>query len=221
MHIEKNVTESFMGTLLMNDKSKDTPKARKDLEKLGIRKELWLADNGKGKLLKPHPQYSFTNEDRHRFCQFIKGVKLPDGFGSNFRPKVTDNDNITGMKSHDYHIMMQRLLPVGVRAKAEGSIAEGYVADEALTFCSMYLEDIETRFNRPDRNGDTPISDIPVTSHEISVFESVCSLIGKRTTITFNDEEYKKVEWYVLNNSPEIRVEHNVRVFIRTTFSLS
>ncbi|GJR91163.1 uncharacterized protein Tco_0215174, partial [Tanacetum coccineum] len=123
MHIEKNVTESFMGTLLMNDKSKDTPKARKDLEKLGIRKELWLADNGKGKLLKPHPQYSFTNEDRHRFCQFIKGVKLPDGFGSNFRPKVTDNDNITGMKSHDYHIMMQRLLPVGVRGYLDETIS--------------------------------------------------------------------------------------------------
>ncbi|GKD09949.1 hypothetical protein Tco_1189634, partial [Tanacetum coccineum] len=90
------------------------------------------------------------------------------------------------------------------KAKAEGSIAEGYVADEALTFCSMYLKDIETRFNCPDRNGDTPISDVPVTSHELSVFESVCSLIGKRTTITFNDEEYKKLEWYVLNNSPEI-----------------
>ncbi|GKD34332.1 uncharacterized protein Tco_1249841, partial [Tanacetum coccineum] len=274
MHIEKNISESFMGTLLMNDKSKDTLKARKDFKKLGIRKELWLADNGKGQLLKPHPQYSFTNEDRHHFCQFIKVVKLPDGFGSNFRPKVADNDNITGKKSHDHHIMMQRLLPVGVRgyldetisrpiielcsflkqlcsrnlmvsdmlkakekliqimcsleqiyppaffdimihlvihlpeeaiqggpvymrwmypferymkklknyvrnkAKAEGSIAEGYVADEALTFCSMYLEDIETRFNRPDRNGDTPISDIPVTSHEISVLESITRLVA-------------------------------------------
>ncbi|GKC03029.1 hypothetical protein Tco_0994639, partial [Tanacetum coccineum] len=90
------------------------------------------------------------------------------------------------------------------KAKAKGSIAEGYVADEALTFCSMYLEDIETRFNRPDKNGDTSISDVLVTSHELSVFESVCSPIRKRTTITFNDEEYKKVEWYVLNNSPEI-----------------
>ncbi|GJY11044.1 hypothetical protein Tco_0379229 [Tanacetum coccineum] len=49
------------------------------------------------------------------------------------------------------------------KAKAEGPIAEGYVADEALTFCSMYLEDIETRFNRPDRNRDTPIFDVPFT----------------------------------------------------------
>ncbi len=33
--------------------------------------------------------------------------------------------------------------------KPEGSIAEGYVVDEALTFCSRYFDDVETRFNRP------------------------------------------------------------------------
>ncbi|GJU54348.1 S-adenosyl-L-methionine-dependent methyltransferases superfamily protein [Tanacetum coccineum] len=37
---------------------------------------------------------------------------------------------------------------------AIGSIAEGYVAEEALTFCSRYLKDVETRFNRPGRNDD-------------------------------------------------------------------
>ncbi|GKD42921.1 pyruvate kinase [Tanacetum coccineum] len=51
-----------------------------------------------------------------KFGQFIKGVKLPDGFGSNFKHKVTDNDtNITGLKSHDCHIMMKRLLSYGLQ----------------------------------------------------------------------------------------------------------
>ncbi|GJS87893.1 zinc finger, PHD-type containing protein [Tanacetum coccineum] len=36
IHIEKNVLESILNTLLMNDKSKDTAKARQDLERLGI-----------------------------------------------------------------------------------------------------------------------------------------------------------------------------------------
>ncbi|GJW62212.1 reverse transcriptase domain-containing protein [Tanacetum coccineum] len=41
------------------------------------------------------------------------------------------------------------------KAKPEGSIAEGYVAEEALTFCSRYLkDDVETRFNRLGRNDD-------------------------------------------------------------------
>ncbi|GKA13936.1 hypothetical protein Tco_0693582 [Tanacetum coccineum] len=100
----------------MNDKSKDTAKARQDLKSLGIRSGLWLGQNKNGKCSKPQAAYSFKPEDRKKFCQFIKGVKLPDGFRSNFKHKVTDNDsNITGLKSHDCHIMMQRLLLYGLQ----------------------------------------------------------------------------------------------------------
>jgi hypothetical protein len=38
------------------------------------------------------------------------------------------------------------------RARLEGSIAEAYIADECLTFCSRYLDGVETRFNREPRN---------------------------------------------------------------------
>lgn len=38
------------------------------------------------------------------------------------------------------------------RAHPEGSIAEAYIVNEALTFYSMYLRGIETRFNRQERN---------------------------------------------------------------------
>ncbi|GJU32801.1 hypothetical protein Tco_1176390 [Tanacetum coccineum] len=86
----------------MNDKSKDTAKARQDLERLGIRSGLWLGQTKNEKCLKPQATYSFTPENRKKFCQFIKGVKLPDEFGSCFKHKVTDNDtNITRLKSHD------------------------------------------------------------------------------------------------------------------------
>ncbi|GJU94637.1 hypothetical protein Tco_1319393 [Tanacetum coccineum] len=296
MHIEKNVLESILNTLLMNDKSKDTAKARQDLKSLGIRSGLWLGQNKNGKCSKPQAAYSFTPADRKKFCQFIKGVKLPDGFGSNFKHKVTDNDtNITGLKSHDCHIMMQRLLPYGLqqylppdvakplielclffkqicsqtlmvddmlkaqskvidilcnleliyppaffdimihlvihlpleaifggpirprwmypferymkklknyvrnKAKPEGSIAEGYVAEEALTFSSHYFRDVTTKFNRPDRNVDCP----PPTC-QFQVFKSLCKSIGLRSVIRIDHQELKKVIWYVLHNSPEI-----------------
>ena len=43
-------------------------------------------------------------------------MKLPDGFRSNIGKKVNEtNTNIIGLKSHDYHILMQRLLPIGVK----------------------------------------------------------------------------------------------------------
>ncbi|GKE44323.1 hypothetical protein Tco_1471607 [Tanacetum coccineum] len=99
MHIEKNALEALLNTLLQNDKSKDTLKARQNLETLRVRKELW---------------WMFP------FERYMKKLK-------------------------NY---------VQNKAKPEGSIADGYVAEEALTFCSCYLNYVETRFNRPGRNDD-------------------------------------------------------------------
>ncbi|GJV86393.1 reverse transcriptase domain-containing protein [Tanacetum coccineum] len=60
---------------------------------------------------KPKPR-KFTEMD----IQLQIRVRLPDGFGSNFKQKVTaDDNNITGLKSHDCHIMIHRLLPYGVQ----------------------------------------------------------------------------------------------------------
>ncbi|GJV56408.1 F-box domain containing protein [Tanacetum coccineum] len=42
------------------------------------------------------------------------------------------------------------------KAKPEGSIAEGYVVEEALTFSSHYFRDVTTKFNRPNHNVDPP-----------------------------------------------------------------
>lgn len=40
------------------------------------------------------------------------------------------------------------------RTHPEASIANGYIAEECMTFCSRYLEDAETKLNRPTRNDD-------------------------------------------------------------------
>ncbi|GKE19952.1 hypothetical protein Tco_1431464 [Tanacetum coccineum] len=42
------------------------------------------------------------------------------------------------------------------KAKPEGSIAEGYVIEEVLTFSSHYFWDVTTKFNHPDHNVDPP-----------------------------------------------------------------
>ncbi|KAL4337201.1 hypothetical protein AHAS_Ahas12G0086500 [Arachis hypogaea] len=43
------------------------------------------------------------------------------------------------------------------RAQPEGSIAEGYISEEILTFCSRYLDNIETRINRLGRVDDQSV----------------------------------------------------------------
>nr|GEV24959.1 hypothetical protein [Tanacetum cinerariifolium] len=135
MHI-KNVLEAILNTLLMNDKSKDTAKARQDLKRLGIQSDLWIGQTKNEKCSKPKAAYSFTPENRKKFCQFIKGVKFPDGFRSNFKYKVIDNDtNITGLKSHDCHIMMQRLLPYGLQQYLPDEVAK-----PTIELCSFFKQ---------------------------------------------------------------------------------
>ena len=88
---------------------------------------------------------------------------------------------------------------VGNKAHPEGSIVEGYVADEALTFCSMYFKDIETRFNRLDRNEDATY--IP---RNLAVFQSQCRPLTKGTLKTLDHKTREIAEWFILENSPEI-----------------
>jgi hypothetical protein len=47
-----------------------------------------------------------------------------------------------------------RTLKGYVRNKAhpEGSIAEGYISEECLTFCAHFLDDVDTKLNQADRH---------------------------------------------------------------------
>ena len=59
MHIEKNICDSLLETLLGDPhKSKDIDNARHDLEKLGIWQELHLYEDD-NKLMKPAAEYTF------------------------------------------------------------------------------------------------------------------------------------------------------------------
>ena len=133
MHIEKNVCDSLLGTLLADPhKSKDTDNARRDLAKLGIRHELHLYEDG-NKLMKPAAEYTFSEANRRKFYHFIISVKFPNGFASNLSKNIALNDSqIVGLKSHDYDVIMQRLLPVGCRSLLSKNISSTIV--ELCTF---------------------------------------------------------------------------------------
>ncbi|XP_023743615.2 uncharacterized protein LOC111891789 [Lactuca sativa] len=84
------------------------------------------------------------------------------------------------------------------KAKLEGSIAEGYVADEALTFCSMYLEGMQTKFNRADRNDDPGLP-----KRQFSVFSSQCRTMSAKKIAELCNEAKKSLHWFVVNNCDE------------------
>ncbi|XP_020258863.1 uncharacterized protein LOC109835292 [Asparagus officinalis] len=115
MHIEKNICESIISTMLHSGKSKDGINARKDLEDIGIRKGLHPEQRGSRLYLPPAP-HTFSRSEKKRFCKRLYDFKGPDGYCSNIGNCITLEDcKIMGLKSHDYHVLMQQLLAVAIR----------------------------------------------------------------------------------------------------------
>ncbi|KAH7842869.1 hypothetical protein Vadar_009953 [Vaccinium darrowii] len=126
MHIEKNICESIYGTMLaIEGKNKDTYKARDDLKKMGIRSELHLQINENGSFLKPRAIYTLGPQQIDAFCEFLKSISYPDGYAANISRCVTSKkgNKLSGMKSHDRHVLLQRILPIGMRGLVNKEIS--------------------------------------------------------------------------------------------------
>ncbi|XP_060200861.1 uncharacterized protein LOC132629147 [Lycium barbarum] len=85
MHIEKNMIDNIIGTLLdISGKTKDHENACYDLKEMGIRKNLRPKDTKDGKKIKlAQACYCMTKGERSTFCGVLKNAKLPDGSASN------------------------------------------------------------------------------------------------------------------------------------------
>ncbi|XP_050891314.1 uncharacterized protein LOC127096820 [Lathyrus oleraceus] len=88
------------------------------------------------------------------------------------------------------------------KAKPEGSIAEGYLFEEILTFCSRYIENIETRWNQPGRVDDEPIGDIQTGSRVTELFPRVGKHVGGSSYYTLTPIEKLQAHRHVLTNCP-------------------
>ncbi|XP_056688566.1 uncharacterized protein [Spinacia oleracea] len=117
MHIEKNVSENILGTLLSMDKSRDSKDDRKALEKWRIKPHLWLSTNPNGSEYMPPASYSMSTEEKERFLNVLQKLKVPDGYGSNLSSCVNMKQRkLINLKSHDNHVLMQDILPIALRA---------------------------------------------------------------------------------------------------------
>ena len=126
MHIEKNVCDNILGTLLnMRFKSKDHINARLDLEELGIRKALHPIKSADGKHLEIRAAiFDMTNKEKELFCSVLKNVKLPYGCASNISRYVhTSERKIVGYKSHDAHFILHYLLQFCVKKTLKPEVA--------------------------------------------------------------------------------------------------
>ena len=57
-----------------------------------------------------------TALEKDGFLQVLRDIKVPDGYASNISRRVNLKERkISGLKSHDNHILMQQLLPIALR----------------------------------------------------------------------------------------------------------
>ncbi|KAI3470728.1 hypothetical protein Pfo_027391 [Paulownia fortunei] len=149
MHIEKNICDALVGTLLSIDgKSKDTIEARLDMQDMGIRSKLYLKKIG-DRVSKPHASYTFTLKERREFCWFLKSMKFPDGYAANISRNVNVNVNdgkLYGLKTHNCHVLLQRFLPIAIRKFLPkdmcGTIVELCDFFKKLTSRTLYIANL-------------------------------------------------------------------------------
>ncbi|XP_058101688.1 uncharacterized protein LOC131245925 [Magnolia sinica] len=117
MHIEKNVCDNVLRTLLNIDgKTKDNVKSRLDLQEMKIRRTLHPKQRPSGKIYLLPACFTMANKEKDDFCRVIKNMKVPDGYASKIsRCTNLKMKKILGLKSHDTHILMQQILPIAVR----------------------------------------------------------------------------------------------------------
>jgi hypothetical protein len=116
MHVEKNVCDSLIGTLLnIKGKTKDTENARLDMVEMGIREALAPQSTDTRTFLPP-ACHTLSRKEKKSFCMCLRSIKVPHGYSSNVKSLVSMKDlKLVGLKSHDCHVLMQQLLPVAIR----------------------------------------------------------------------------------------------------------
>ena len=99
MHMEKNVCDSVIGTLLnIQGKTKDCLNTRQDLAGIGIRSQLHPRSDGKKIYLSP-ACHTLSIKEKISFCHCLHWVKVLQGYYSNIKSIVQLKDlKLVGLK---------------------------------------------------------------------------------------------------------------------------
>jgi hypothetical protein len=114
MHQEQNVGESIMSMCLnVTGFTKDNMNTRKDLTTLCDRPSLEAKPNARGKLSIPKASYYLKPTERKEVLSCLKTLKFPYCYVANIKRAVNvSTSKLNVLKSHDYHILIERLMPI-------------------------------------------------------------------------------------------------------------
>ncbi|CAM8895854.1 unnamed protein product [Rhodiola kirilowii] len=144
MHVEKNICESLLGTLLnIPGKTKDGVKARLDMLEMNIHTKLAPEPRGQRTYL-PLSCTTLSKSEKTSLCGCLRGVNVPYVFSSNISSLVSMKDlRLNGLKSHDCHTLMQQLLPIAIRGLLSPKVRAA-VQRLCIIFSSLCAKVIDT-----------------------------------------------------------------------------
>ncbi|KAM3366409.1 hypothetical protein ACQJBY_015685 [Aegilops geniculata] len=121
MHIEKNVFDNLIGMLLnIDSKTKDGLNARLDLAEIGengIRHDHHPVEDNNGKTVLPDAPFTMSRKQQEVLCSVMHNIRTSDGYASKFSRNINMKDcTISGLKSHDCHVILEDILPLALRS---------------------------------------------------------------------------------------------------------
>ncbi|KAK1679503.1 hypothetical protein QYE76_040351 [Lolium multiflorum] len=200
MHTEKNISEAIWSTIVDTEKTKDNIKARIDQERWCDRPELNMQPpNGAKKTwTKPHAPFCLTKAQKREVFQWMKdSLFFPDGFAANWmRGLNIETLRVQGLKSHDYHIWLERIMPI------EASIAEAVLNVEVANFTTKHYDpNIPTKHNPVLRLNAANNEEVP----KLSIFVGLGGKSSGSKPYRTDLPERTLIHSYVLNTMVEVK----------------
>ncbi|XP_026409856.1 uncharacterized protein LOC113304952 [Papaver somniferum] len=129
------VRESVIGTILnINFKTKDGLNSRNDLKSMGIREDLHpTLKNGKTWL--PPAPYNLRDKGKAIFYNRMRNFKVSSGYSSDLRRHFSKDGCLGVLKAHDYHVLMQQILPVALK----GLLPDGTSTAKKQLKCNVLI----------------------------------------------------------------------------------
>jgi hypothetical protein len=109
---------------------------------MGLRPKLDPFTVANGKTYMPVSCHTMSRKDKENFLKILRNVRVPDEYASNISQCVRLKKRIiSGLKSHDSHVLMQQLLPIALRQSLPDKVVRPLVEMSAFFkgICSTKL----------------------------------------------------------------------------------
>jgi len=132
MHCEKNLAENLLKTVFG---MKDGPAVREDMKEAGCKPALHIrrAEPPQTGFHVPKAPYILSEEGKRKFIDRVSKVKAPTGYLSNMKTRIFPDGTLHGLKSHDYHVLMQQIFPVCISGLMPTRVEKAIMA-----LCSIF-----------------------------------------------------------------------------------